>query len=153
MILVYKTIDQVKSLVEVAAEYQFLLGQLYGDSVECTADDLIELQKRFSSELLLLVYDNNKLVASAHATYTSRPPYPKVYVNSVITDVACRGQGIGTALMQALHCQCIKRWPKTTAFHLTSSPKRNTQGYYQTLGYQMRTKENGNETIVYEMHI
>jgi hypothetical protein len=51
--------------------------------------------------------------------------------------------------MEALEREGKKRWSNLEKFSLSSSPQRGTQGFYVRLGYKMRTKENGDETILY----
>ncbi len=93
--------------------------------------------------------EGDELAGSAQATYAMHPPKPRAYINSVVVDEQYRGMKLGVLLMNELQTRIKVRWPRTLSTQLTSNPKRNTQRFYTDLGYQMRTKENGNETIVY----
>lgn len=128
------------------------LAELYGVKDSMMPDDWNEIRRRTDSELLLLnLYgDADAVLGVAQATYSFRPPYPKVYVNSVVVHEVCRGQSAGTALMHELHKRCLERWPRTQIFQLTSSPTRGTRSFYERLGYTARSSQEPGGTIAYE---
>lgn len=109
------------------------LEELYGDKESLTSEDWKEIRRRTDSELLLIHIrsDTETVLGVAQATYSFRPPYPKVYVNSVVVHKACRGQSAGTGLMRELHARCLQRWPRTQFFSLQvrqhAAPGRSTR--------------------------
>jgi len=131
------------------------LKELYGDNALITPEDWSEIRRRHDSELLLLYVnpDTATVLGVAQATYAFRPPYPKVYVNSVVVHASVRGQSTGSVLMQELHRQCLHRWSRTLLFQLTSSPTRGTRSFYERLGYLARVSHESGGTIAYEKRV
>ena len=131
------------------------LAELYGVEASLTPADWNEIRRRTDSELLLLnIYsDADVVLGVAQATYSFRPPYPKVYVNSVVVHEAYRGQSAGSALMHELHKRCLERWPRTQIFQLTSSPNRGTRSFYERLGYTARVSYKPGGTIAFERRL
>lgn len=121
-----------------------------GDQHVFELNDLYDIYKRESSELLLLMFgDDGSLVATAQATYSAAGP--KVYVERVVVARSQRGQGLGEALMTELHDRIRIRWPRARSVMLTSHPKRRTQGFYERCGYTSRIGENA--TTVFNMEL
>jgi L-amino acid N-acyltransferase YncA len=131
------------------------LEELYGVKESLTPEDWNEMRRRADSELLLVytVNEAGAVLGVAQATYSFRPPYPKVYVNSVVVSKSFRGQSAGSALMQELHKRCLERWPRTQMFQLTSAPKRGTRPFYERLGYTARPSNELGGTIDYERRL
>jgi L-amino acid N-acyltransferase YncA len=131
------------------------LRELYGDGTTMTPEDWSEIRRRRDSELLLVYTypDADAVLGVAQATYSFRPPYPKVYVNSVVVSQSFRGQSAGSTLMHQLHAECMQRWPRTQIFQLTSSPKRGTKSFYERLGYKARVSSEPGGTVAYERRI
>lgn len=131
------------------------LKELYGDEGLIAPEDWNEIRRRKNSELLLICThpDAAAVLAIAQATYSFRPPYPKVYVNSVVVNKSIRGQSTGSHLMLELHTQCLQRWPRTQIFQLTSSPTRGTRSFYEKLGYVARATNEPGGTIAYEKRL
>lgn len=127
------------------------LRELYGVKDSLIPEDWNEIRRRADSELFLVhTYpDADAVLGVAQATYSFRPPYPKVYVNSVVVHEACRGQSAGSALMHELHNRCLERWPQIQLFQLTSSPTRGTRSFYERLGYTARSSQEPGGTIAY----
>ena len=151
MTIIFKSLKGFDNLSQILREYNVLIAQLYGPEYQCAETDLWKIiTTQQTSELLLFAYNSEgQMVSSAFASYTSRPPAPKAYIDSVVVHAQQRGRGYGHLLMSELHKCILRKWPDVQSFRLTSSPKRNTQGFYTRLGYDMRTKEQGDETIVY----
>lgn len=128
------------------------LKELYGDDIFMTLEDWNEICRRKDSELLLIYThpDTAVVLGIAQATYSFRPPYPKVYVNSVVVSESVRGQSIGSTLMHELHARCLHRWPRTQIFQLTSSLTRHTRFFYERLGYVARMSNETGGTVAYE---
>jgi len=132
-----------------------LLQELYGVGNGLKPGDWEKLQARADSELLLMyeIPDAPAILCMVQGTYSFRPPYPKVYVNSVIVRRWLRGQGYGQLIMREFHARCMKRWPDVALFQLTSAPRRNTRSFYEKLGYIARAHDSGNETTAFEMRV
>jgi GNAT superfamily N-acetyltransferase len=108
------------------------------------------VKRRKDSELLLLIYtEAGEIAGMAHVSYHCVPIKPVGYVSAVVIDEKYRGHGLGLILVEEIERRAKERWSDIKAFNLTSKPSRGTQGFYLRLGYRMRTKEAGDETIFY----
>jgi GNAT superfamily N-acetyltransferase len=147
----YITLDSVDIVDEyLHSRFNELFSQLVGKDMNVTVDELEDVRKRKESELLLFMYDDaGVIVGMAQISYHCTPPKYVGYLNTVVVDSAYRGQGLGTHLLKEIERKAYERWPKITAFQLTSAPQKGAQGFYLKLGYRMRTKEEGDETIFY----
>jgi GNAT superfamily N-acetyltransferase len=146
----FKTLDECTITEEFRSAYNRLLFQLKGRECNVTADELQNVQQRKDSELLLCMYnEQGELAGTAQASFICTPTSYTAYINTVVVDEKYRGQGLGKLLMEELHTRVKNRWPSVLKCTLTSSPQKGTQGFYLKLGYHMRTKEEGDETIVY----
>lgn len=72
-----------------------------------------------------------------------------MYIHDVVVDTTIRGAGIGSGLVTALLEAGQKKWPEIVRFQLTSRPSRGTAPFFMKFGFRARTKESGDETIVY----
>jgi len=99
--------------------------------------------------LLLLCNQSEEIIGTAQVSFICTPSRYTAYINTVVVDEKYRGNGLGKVLMDELERRAAERWPQLEKFTLTSSPQKGTQGFYLRLGYRMRTKEEGDETIVY----
>jgi GNAT superfamily N-acetyltransferase len=146
----FKNLDEIEITDQFCEAYNRLLSELKGRKCSVTQEELAEVQHRKASELLLCMYsEEGALAGTAQASFICTPTSYKAYINSVVVDEAYRGQGLGKLLMEELHTRVKARWPEVLKYTLTSSPQKGTQGFYLKLGYRMRTKEEGDETIVY----
>lgn len=146
----FKSLDEIEITDPLCAEYNGLLFELTGRDCNVSKEQLEEVQSRFASELLLGLFDeSNKLIGTAQGSFICIPLYYTVYINIVVIAEEFRGHGLGKFLIEELERRSKERWPQVEKFTLTSSPKRNLQGFYLKLGYHQRTKEAGDETVVY----
>jgi len=146
----FKSLDEIEITDTLCAEYNGLLFQLKHRDCNVSKEQLEEVQSRYSSEILLLMKSkDDDLIATAQASFICNPFRYTAYINAVIVDEKYRGHGFGKILMDELERRAKERWPNLEKYILTSSPKKGTQGFYLKLGYRMRTKEAGDETIVY----
>lgn len=147
---IFKNIDEVEVTDTLCSVYNKLLFQLKGRECHISKEQLEEVQSRFSSELLLFMYNEaDEMMGTAQVSFICTPSRYTAYVNTVVIDETYRGQGLGKVLMDELEKRAKERWQQLEKFTLTSSPQKGTQGFYLKLGYRMRTKEAGDETIVY----
>lgn len=149
MEILYKTIDEIAITDEVCARYNDLRTQLKGRPYNVNKEELAEVQERRESELLLFLFVDGSIAGMAQVSFICVPHSHAGYVNAVVVDERYRGHGLGTTLMQEAEKSAKARWNSLQHFILTSAPKRNTQGFYVRLGYRMRTKEEGDETIFF----
>lgn len=146
----FKNLDEIEITDLFCEAYNRLLSELKGRECAVSKEELIEVQDRKASELLLCMQsEKGELAGTAQASFICTPTSYKAYINSVVVDEKFRGQGLGKLLIEELHARVKNRWPAVLKFTLTSSPQKGTQGFYLKLGYHMRTKEEGDETIVY----
>lgn len=145
----FNTIQETGVTDTLCARYAALLCQLRSTPQTVNRTQLEEVYAREASELLLFMYAEGEIAGMAQASFLCVPSNYTVYVNHVVVDEAYRGKGLGGLLMEALHERAQQQWPSLQKFILTSSPAKGTQGFYTRLGYAMRTKEAGDETIVY----
>ncbi len=147
----FKNLDEYSEVTkEVVSRYNDLIAQLKGKEGNISNDALEDVKARTSSELLLFMLDEEGTISGmAQVSYHCTPARYAGYVNTVVIDEKYRGQGLGTHLMNELEQRAAKRWNKIQTFGLTSAPSKGTQGFYLRLGYRQRTKEAGDETIVY----
>lgn len=147
----FKNLDAFETITDVlASRYNDFIFQLKGKESAVSVEALQDVKAHSDSELLLFMLDQSGAIAGmAQASFHRTPSKYAAYINTVVVDEAYRGQGLGTLLMNELEKRAKKRWNNLQAFSLTSSPERGTQGFYVRLGYRMRTKEAGDETIVY----
>lgn len=147
----FKNLDEYTEITEnIVLRYNELVTQLKGKLSDIEVADLEEVKKRKDSELLLFMCDSDAhIVGMAHVSYLCVPVKKVGYINTVVVDETYRGQGLGALLMEELQKRACERWSKIQTFNLTSNPLKGTQGFYLRLGYRMRTKEAGDETIFY----
>ena len=147
----FKNLDDFDEISDdIVSRYNKLIAQLKGKASDIDTVDLEEVKKRKDSELLLFMLDgNSKIIGMAHVSYLCVPVKKVGYINTVVVDEAYRGQGLGALLMEELQKRARERWIDIDTFNLTSNPLKGTQGFYLRLGYRMRTKEAGDETIFY----
>jgi GNAT superfamily N-acetyltransferase len=146
----FTTADKEEITPALAHAYSALLSQLKDRPCEVAPEDLAEVSRNSNSELLLFMRDEaGGVIGTAQASFQWVPLTYGAYINNVVVDAKYRGQGLGATLMEELEKRSRERWSKLRKFMLTSSPKKGTQGFYLKLGYRMRTKEAGDETIVY----
>lgn len=151
----FKNLDEFDEITgDLTKRYNALTLQLAGRECEDVEAALEDVKQHAASELLLFMFDGNgEVCATAQVSYHRLPLKGVGYINGVVVDEKYRGHGLGTVLMQELERRAKDRWSKLAAFNLTSSPKKGTQGFYLRLGYRMRTKEAGDETIFYVKNI
>jgi GNAT superfamily N-acetyltransferase len=147
----FKDLDALDSITpEVVDRYNELIFQLKGKRMNIPASALEEVKRRRDSELLLLMFNKTGEIAGiTQVTFLCTPSKYAGYVNTVVVDEKYRGHGLGSTLLSEAEKRAKERWPNLQVIRLTSSPTRGTQGFYLRLGYRMRTKEAGDETIVY----
>lgn len=146
----FKTADEQEITPALAHAYGALLSELKGRPCEVALEELAAAAAHRDSELLLFMYDETgEAIGTAQASFQWVPLTYGAYINNVVVNATYRGQGLGALLMEELERQSKARWPQLRKFMLTSSPQKGTQGFYLKLGYRMRTKEAGDETIVY----
>jgi ribosomal protein S18 acetylase RimI-like enzyme len=71
------------------------------------------------------------------------------YIHDLVVSEAARGQGLGTQLLSELLTRAKDTWPEIVRVQCTSRPSRNTGPFFIKNGFRPRTKEAGDETIVY----
>lgn len=147
----FKNLDDAGGISDdIVSRYNELIVQLKGKASDIGVTDLEEVRKRKDSELLLFMCDSaTSIMGMAHVSYLCVPVKKVGYINTVVVDKKYRGHGLGGLLMEELQKRACQRWPNINTFNLTSNPLKGTQGFYLRLGYRMRTKEAGDETIFY----
>lgn len=147
----FKNIDEFGSVTgDIVTRYNELITQLKGRESHVSKEALEEVKERTHSELLLFMLDDSGVIAGmAQVSFHCTPSHYAGYINTVVVDEKYRGKGLGTHLMNELEMRAKERWSTIRTFGLTSAPQKGTQGFYLRLGYRMRTKEAGDETIVY----
>lgn len=147
----FKSLDEFDIVTQDTADrYNGLITQLKGRESNVTIEALEEVKSRYDSELLLFMFnEEGQISGMAQASYHCTPSHYAGYINTVVVDEIYRGQGLGSTLMNELERRAKERWNTIRTFGLTSAPQKGTQGFYLRLGYRMRTKEAGDETIVY----
>lgn len=90
-----------------------------------------------------VAYDDGGTIVGLSTLVTFRiPTATRAWIEDVVTDEAARGQGVGTALTEAMLDRARELGAKTV--ELTSRPSRETANrLYRRLGFEMR------ETNVY----
>jgi len=72
-----------------------------------------------------------------------------MYIHDVVVGAGVRGGGVGSKLVTLLLEAGKQKWPEIVRFQLTSRPSRGTGPFFAKFGFRARTKESGDETIVY----
>lgn len=71
------------------------------------------------------------------------------YIHDIVVSPDARGEGLGTKLMEAIVEGAENKWTDVVRIQLTSRPSRGTSSFFQKCGFRPRTKETGDETVVY----
>jgi GNAT superfamily N-acetyltransferase len=145
----FNTIQELGLSETLRIRYTELLASLKGKEEQIPLEALQEVFDREDSELLVFMEVDGQIAGMAQASFLCVPSNYTAYINHVVVDASLRGKGLGAYLMEELQRRAKERWPSLQKFTLTSSPAKGTQGFYTRLGYTMRTKEAGDETIVY----
>ena len=135
---------------EFVDQFNTLEAQLSRNPIDSHHEDLLDVQKRHESELMMCACNKEgMLVGVVHASYLATPPKHKLYINSVVVNESERGQGLGKSLMEATLRQAKEQWPKIKMIMLTNRPNRNNADFYIKLGFSARDKASGDETVMY----
>jgi len=119
------------------------LAMLTVDPPPFTEDDFMNLMASRNSHLFLIEVDHQIAGMATIAIYES-PTGTKAWVEDVVIDEACRGQGLGRLLMQ--HVIDYAKSHAKGLLMLTSNPSRIAANkLYQSLGFEQK------QTNVYVM--
>lgn len=99
--------------------------------------------------MVLCLRDDIELVGMVLAQRVTGINNSYMYIHDIVVDPEARGGGIGGKLMEAVMDGGAKKWPEVVRIQLTSRPSRGTGPFFQTHGFRARTKETGDETVVY----
>jgi GNAT superfamily N-acetyltransferase len=146
---IFKSLNELQVTDDLVLRYNELLFQLKNRQCNITKEQLIDVQQREASELLLFMFIDGEIGGTAQLSFICTPSRYTGYINGVVVDEKYRGQGLGSVLMEALERKGKERWSNLEKYSLTSNPERGTQGFYERLGYKMRSKENGNATNIF----
>jgi len=113
----------------------------------------IEYILHSSDHLMFLAMDNEQLIGMAIGQRVTGINNSYMYIHDVVVDPNTRGGGVGSQLMEKLMEAGKQQWPEIVRIQLTSRPSRGTSTFFEKLGFRARTKESGDETIVYVMDL
>jgi GNAT superfamily N-acetyltransferase len=145
----FNTLNELEITDHVRDRYNELLFQLKNRNCGITKEQLADVKGREASELLLFMFIDDEIAGTAQLSFISTPSRYTGYINGVVVDEKYRGHGLGSVLMLELERRAKERWNHLEKFSLTSSPERGTLGFYQRLGYHVRSKETGDETNIF----
>ncbi len=113
-----------------------LLYQLSEGAV-ISNEKLQKLIENDNSSLFVAKDENNHIMAMATLVFYDIPTGRKTWIEDVVVDTECRGQGIGKKIVEEVLLYAQKKG--ITKIDLTSSYKREeANSLYQKLGFQKR---------------
>lgn len=120
-----------------------------------TGNDRTVPQKRIdyimdsADHIMLICVEDGKLLGMTLGQRVTGIANTYMYIHDVVVDEEIRGRGIGSKLVSKLLKDGEEKWPDVVRFQLTSRPSRGAGPFFQKFGFRPRTKEAGDETIVY----
>ena len=105
--------------------------------------------KKSLDHLMLLAVQDDDLKGMTIAQKITGISNSYIYIHDIVVAEDQRGKGVGSNIIIKLMAESQKKWPEAVKFQLTSRPSRGTGPFFQKLGFRPRTKEAGDETIVY----
>ena len=99
--------------------------------------------------MMICLKDEQELAGMVLAQKVTGINNSYMYIHDIVVDPEIRGGGIGGRLMEAVMEGGGQKWSEIVRIQLTSRPSRGTGPFFQKHGFRPRTKESGDETIVY----
>jgi ribosomal protein S18 acetylase RimI-like enzyme len=123
-----------------------LVGQLSRSAAPPTTEELGEVVSSPATDLFIAVDDDGTVIATATLVTFRIPTGMRGWIEDVVVDEAGRGQGVGTALTEAMVARARELGCRT--IDLTSRPARaSANRMYQRAGFVAR------ETNVYRLDL
>jgi ribosomal protein S18 acetylase RimI-like enzyme len=120
-------VDAVKSLV----------GQLSRSALPPSTAELGDIVSSPATDLFIAIADGGAIVGMATLVTFRIPTAMRAWIEDVVVDEAGRGQGVGTALTQAMVARARELGCRTV--DLTSRPSREAANrLYQREGFEQR---------------
>lgn len=136
-------VEEATETIEGLAEaVRGLVRQLSRSARDPSRDEVEEIIRSPASRLLIARDANGTIVGMMTLALFRIPTGVRAWVEDVVVDAACRGQGIGAALIEA--ALELAQWEGARTVDLTSRPDReDANRLYRRLGFVQR------ETNVY----
>jgi ribosomal protein S18 acetylase RimI-like enzyme len=123
-----------------------LVGQLSRSAAPPTTAELGEIVSSPATDLFIAIDDGGTVIAAATLVTFRIPTGMRAWIEDVVVDEAGRGQGVGTALTEAMVARARELGCRTV--DLTSRPARESANrMYQRAGFVAR------ETNVYRLEL
>lgn len=132
-------------------DYSALLTRLHGPHLESSFTAFVE-RLEAESELLIFVFADEQLIATAQGSLAQLHGRRYVYINDVVVHDDYEGQGYGRIVISTLQLSAYARWARdgeALRLYLSNSPNKENAGFYEKLGFRARTKENNDPTVVW----
>jgi ribosomal protein S18 acetylase RimI-like enzyme len=113
----------------------------------------IEYIRNSDEHIMLLCIEEDALLGMAVCQKVTGINNAYVYFHDLVVDTSYRGKGTGSKLIEELMRLSAEKYPEAVRFQLTSRPSRGTGPFFEKHGFKPRTKESGDETIVYVKNI
>ena len=139
---------------EVYRGYSELMREMHGD-------EFILDQRGFrllifeQTELICFVYEEQRMVATAHGSLSQAPPFQQVLLLNIHTRHDHRFRGHATLATLTLMRTAKKRWgsDEVLRFFFTNNPSKGNAGFYESLGFTNRGPNSPNPTELWEMYL
>ncbi|MCA9354168.1 MAG: hypothetical protein KC877_01480 [Candidatus Kaiserbacteria bacterium] len=139
----------------VEEQYRSLMTQLHGEASSAVP---LQLPARLvsDSEIIVFLLYGRRIVSTAQASLATTFPRAHVYINNVVTLASHHRMGFASEVLRSLQVAALDRWAETYEqfrFELSNSPKKDNAGFYARMGFRPRTKESGDETVVWVLDV
>jgi GNAT superfamily N-acetyltransferase len=121
----------------VVSSYNALQTELSTKHQAVTVSEFLGIL-RLTTEVVVFVFDQGVLIATAQASLTFPGCRPRVTIGNVVVADGYRGQGIGRCLMHETERLITSRFADVLplTIMLTSKRERGTEPFYTSMGYR-----------------
>lgn len=112
-------------------------------------EERLDLIRNSQDHIMLIAVENNELIGEVLGQRVVGISNSYFYLHDLVVGESARGKGVGSQLLSLLLTQAKETWPGIVRAQCTSRPSRGTGPFFEKMGFRPRTKEGGDETIVY----